>query len=164
MQPVGCLPLIIGGVIVYYSDNLKAFANACVEAGFNFYSALNVWDLGMFMISEYGVAFLCVVATPIVIGIIAAVITMVIAGIFWLVETIMTSRYNIKHPCPFCHNPSEPAIPYPAGIIKKSPFLILTPSISADPPITEAVMKVSVTSRDALFLRQSLITSYLSHL
>ena len=109
MQPVGCLPLIIGGVIVYYSDNLKAFANACVEAGFNFYSALNVWDLGMFMISEYGVAFLCVVATPIVIGIIAAVITMVIAGIFWLVETIMTSRYNIKHPCPFCHNPSEPA-------------------------------------------------------
>lgn len=61
-QPVGCLPLIIGGVIVYFSDNLKAFANACVEAGFNFYSALNVWDLGMFMISKYGVAFLCVVA------------------------------------------------------------------------------------------------------
>lgn len=109
MQPVGCLPVLIGGVIVYYKDNIETFANDCVEAGFNFYSALNLWELGKFAVTEYGMLFLIIALTPIMLGVAAAIITMIVAGAFMLVEYVMTSKYNIKHPCPFCHNPSEPA-------------------------------------------------------
>lgn len=109
VNPVGCLPLIIGGAIVYYKDSLEAFGNRCVEAGFEFYSALNLWELSKFAVTEYGILFLLVAATPIALGVAAAIITLIVSGIFMLVEYVVTSKYNIKHPCPFCHNPSEPA-------------------------------------------------------
>ena len=51
-----------------------------------------------------------IASIPIGIGLSAAILALLCAFVFWLTETIMTRKYNIKHPCPFCHNPSEPAV------------------------------------------------------
>lgn len=109
-EPAGCLTVIIGGLIVYFQDNLEAWGNNCVDAGFAFFNALNLWEYCKYLVETYWKTFLIVAAIPICLGIAAAIITLLCAFIFRAVESIVTRRYNIKHPCPFCHNPSEPAI------------------------------------------------------
>lgn len=115
-EAVGCLPLIIGGIIVAFKDTLLEWGNNCVEAGFAFFSALNLWEYCKYLVNTYWIQFLVVVSIPICLGIAAAIITFLCSLIFRLVESIMTRKYNIKHPCPFCHNPSEPAIYLSEGI------------------------------------------------
>lgn len=106
----GIIFAVAGGVIVAYQDELSDWGNACVDAGFNFYNALNLWELCQNLFNEYILTILIIAAIPLVIGIIAAVLVLLCAFIFWAVETVMTRKYNIKHPCPFCHEPSEPAV------------------------------------------------------
>ena len=108
--PVGCLPIIIGGLIVYYQDTLSAWGNKCVEAGFEFFNELNLWEYCQYLWTEYSLTLLTIAAIPIAIGVAAAVLALLCSFVFWIVETVITRKYNIKHPCPFCHNPSEPAI------------------------------------------------------
>ena len=62
------------------------------------------------MLERYGLILAIIAATPIVFGVAVALVALTCSFIFWLIETLMTKIYNIKHPCPFCHNPSEPAI------------------------------------------------------
>ena len=109
-EGAGCLPLAGGGVIVYFQDTLSNWGNMCVEAGFSFFSALNIWEYCQYLFSSYVPKLLLIASIPIGIGISAAILALLCAFAFWLTETIMTRKYNIKHPCPFCHNPSEPAV------------------------------------------------------
>lgn len=106
----GCLPLIGGALVVAFKDTLSSWGNTCVDAGFRFFNALNLWEYCQYLFSAYALKLLLVAAIPIGIGILAALIALLCSFVFWLVETIMTRKYNIKHPCPFCHNPSEPAV------------------------------------------------------
>lgn len=109
-EGAGCLPLAGGGVIVYFQDTLSNWGNMCVEAGFSFFSALNIWEYCQYLFNAYVPTLLLIASIPIGIGLSAAILALLCAFVFWLTETIMTRKYNIKHPCPFCHNPSEPAV------------------------------------------------------
>ena len=100
----------IGGGIVSAEETLNAWGNICVEAGFNFFNASNLWDYSIFVFSTYWLDYLIFAFIPIGIGLIAAVLTFLCTFAFAFVEKVVTLRYNIKHPCPFCHNPSEPAV------------------------------------------------------
>lgn len=115
-QGWGCLSLIVGGLIVYFQDNLKWAGNYCVETGFSFYETLNIWGFCKELVSMYGLTFLFIASTPILIGAGVAIIVLLCSLVFWIVETVMTRSYNIKHPCPFCHNPSEPAVYLSNGV------------------------------------------------
>lgn len=107
---VGVIFAIVGGVIVAYQDDLSDWGNACVDAGFNFYNVLNLWGLCKYLFEEYIITVLLIAAIPLAVGIVAAIIALICAFVFWAIEAIMTRKYNLKHPCPFCHEPSEPAI------------------------------------------------------
>lgn len=109
-EGAGCLPLAGGGVIVYFQETLSNWGNMCVEAGFSFFSALNIWEYCQYLFTTYVPTLLVIASIPIGIGLSAAILSLLCAFAFWLTETIMTRKYNIKHPCPFCHNPSEPAV------------------------------------------------------
>ena len=109
-EGAGCLPLTGGGVILYFQDTLSNWGNMCVEAGFSFFSALNIWEYCQYLFTAYVPTLLLIASIPIGIGLSAAILALLCAFAFWLTETIMTRKYNIKHPCPFCHNPSEPAV------------------------------------------------------
>lgn len=106
----GCLLFVGGGLIVAFKGTLSSWGNTCVDAGFRFFNALNLWEYCQYLFSAYSLKLLIVAAIPISIGILAALIALLCSLVFWLVEAIMTHKYNIKHPCPFCHNPSEPAV------------------------------------------------------
>lgn len=107
---IGWLPAIFGGFVVYFQDTLSRWGNACVEAGFKFFNTLNLWEYCKYLFTEHVMKLVVVAVSLIGLGVAAAVLALICASVFMLIENIMTRKYNIKHPCPFCHNPSEPAI------------------------------------------------------
>lgn len=107
---IGWLPAIFGGFVVYFQDTLSRWGNACVEAGFNFFNTLNLWEYCKYLFTEHIMKLVVVAVSLIGLGVAAAILALICASVFMLIENIMTRKYNIKHPCPFCHNPSEPAI------------------------------------------------------
>lgn len=107
---IGWLPAMFGGLVVYFQDTLSRWGNACVEAGFNFFNMLNLWEYCKYLFTEHVMKLVIVAVSLIGLGVVVAILALTCASIFMLIENIMTRKYNIKHPCPFCHNPSEPAI------------------------------------------------------
>ena len=104
------IPLaIVGGIIVYYKDSIEAFGNECVETGMEFFNALNMWEFACDLIQTYWIHALVISLIPLLIFLIAAILMMVVAWCLRGYEAFTTHRYNVKHPCPRCHEPSEPA-------------------------------------------------------
>ena len=101
--------LIIGGIICYFQENLEAFGNKCVEVGMAFFDAINVWDFSLALASNYWAHVLIICITPMVLFLLAAALIYMYALCLRGYEAYTTHRYNVKHPCPWCHEPSEPA-------------------------------------------------------
>ena len=101
--------VVLGGLIWYYDDSIEAFAEKCADTGLHFFNEFNIFGFTMDMTIQYWKPALMVVATPIAIFLGLAILWMIIAGALILFEKIMTNRYSIKHPCPHCHQNSEPA-------------------------------------------------------
>ena len=101
--------VVIGGIIVYFQDPLAAFGNSCVEAGIAFFKALNMWGFTQELVEQYWLHALIISLSPLVLFLIAAAIMILVAWCLRGYEAFTTYRYNVKHPCPYCHEPSEPA-------------------------------------------------------
>lgn len=101
--------VIIGGIIWYNADAITNFGDACARTGLEFFNEFNLlnyaWDLTL----QYWEPALMIICIPLAIFLCLALIWMLVAGSLILFEKFVTSRYNIKHPCPHCHQPSEPA-------------------------------------------------------
>lgn len=106
---IAIVALIIGGIICYFQENLEAFGNRCVEAGMAFFDAINVWDFSLDLVSHYWAHVLIISLTPMVLFFLAAALVYMYALCLRGYEAYTTHRYNVKHPCPWCHEPSEPA-------------------------------------------------------
>ena len=104
------IPLaIVGGVILYFEDGLKAFGERCVETGMSFFDALNMWEFTYDLIQNYWLHAVVISLIPLALFLIAAAVMMLVAWCLRGYEAFTTYRYNVKHPCPWCHEPSEPA-------------------------------------------------------
>lgn len=125
---VGIIMMIIGYLVVHNQKSISAFGNSCVEAGENFFGALNLWQFTLDLIQDYWVIGLTIALAPLVLFIVVAILILAVAGILRAYEAITTHRYNMKHPCPYCHEPSEPAIYYD-GARKKELPISLRPGI-----------------------------------
>lgn len=101
--------LIIGGIIVHFQDGIESFGNSCVAAGMAFFDALNMWDFTWNLIQNYWKHAVVISLVPLVLFIIAAIVMIIVAWCMRGYEAFTTHRYNVKHPCPWCHEPSEPA-------------------------------------------------------
>ncbi|MDE6017190.1 MAG: SH3 domain-containing protein [Muribaculaceae bacterium] len=101
---------VIGGIIWYYDDEITAFGDRCAEIGLRFFHEFNILGYSADMFMEYWKPVLLVTCIPLAIFLCLAVIWMLVAGLLIGYEKYVTSRYNIKHPCPHCHHPSEPAV------------------------------------------------------
>ena len=104
--------LIVGGIICYFQDNIEAFGNRCVEIGMAFFDALNMWEFAYGLVQEYWVHAVVISLIPLVLFLIAAIVMIILAWCLRAYEAFTTHRYNVKHPCPWCHEPSEPAVYY----------------------------------------------------
>lgn len=106
---VGALLAIVGGIIWYFEDGITSFAEACSTTGLNFFHEFNMLEYSGELFMQYWKPALIIVCAPLALFLCLAAIWLLVAGILMLTEKIITSRYNIKHPCPHCQQPSEPA-------------------------------------------------------
>lgn len=101
--------VIVGGLIWYFDEPIERFAEACADTGLKFFNEFNILGYTADLTVQYWRPVLIVTAIPLAIFLGLAVIWLFVAGVLILFEKIMTHRYSIKHPCPHCQQPSEPA-------------------------------------------------------
>lgn len=99
----------IGGMIWHYDDQIEAWGEACADTGLTFLKEFNMLGYTADLFMLYWKPMAIAVATPLAIFLALAAVWLVVAGLLIGYEKIVTSRYNIKHPCPHCQRPSEPA-------------------------------------------------------
>lgn len=107
---IGCVGLIVGIVCIIFKDSITNFADSCSEAGLAFLKEFNVLAFGVELVKQYWAPALFWVSVPLMLFLACAVVWMIFAGILIAFEALVTWRYNIKHPCPHCHESSEPAL------------------------------------------------------
>lgn len=106
---IGAIPAILGGILWYFYDEISAFGEACAEIGLKFFNQFNLFGFTKDLFIQYWEPAAIIVVAPLVIFLVLAIIWLLLAGGLILFEKIVTARYNIKHPCPHCQHPSEPA-------------------------------------------------------
>ncbi len=99
----------IGGLIWYFDDTIESFAEACADTGLHFFNEFNILGFTVDLAVQYWQPALIAVAAPLALFLALAMLWLLVAGALILFEKVMTKRYSIKHPCPHCHQPSEPA-------------------------------------------------------
>lgn len=107
---IGCTGIILGGVIVGFSDEIEDFGDRALDAGFTFFENLYIVDFARDLVLLYWKPALMIAAAPLAIFLALVIINIIISGILMLIEYIVMLRYNIKNPCPVCQHASEPAI------------------------------------------------------
>ena len=106
-----CLLLVLlGGLIWYFADAITGFGDRCAEIGLEFFNQFNMLEYAWNLTLQYWEPALMIICIPLALFLCLALIWMIVAGALILFEKFVTARYNIKHPCPHCHHPSEPAV------------------------------------------------------
>ena len=109
-KSLGIVLAIIGGVIWYFSDSITDFGEACADTGLNFFNEFNILAFAWQLVKDYWLPALEIIAIPLALFVGLGAIWLAIAGALMGFEAIMTHYYSVKHPCPHCQQPSEPAI------------------------------------------------------
>lgn len=107
---VALIGVAIGGFIWYHDDKIEAFADACSETGLKFFHELNVFGFTYDLIADNWQTIVMWICAPLALFLALAAVWLITAGLLIGYERFVTARYNIKHPCPHCQQPSEPAI------------------------------------------------------
>lgn len=106
-EGMGCLPIILGGVIVYFEDTLRNFGNAIVNWGFNFMNKLNLFDWGVSLFRNFWDVILTAFAMPLFVFILIALSVMALIFFLMGVEGGIMKIYGIRRPCPVCGSKKE---------------------------------------------------------
>ena len=106
-EGMGCLPIILGGVIVYFEDTLRNFGNTIVNWGFNFMNKLNLFDWGVSLFRNFWDVILTAFAMPLFVFILIALSVMALIFFLMGVEGGIMKIYGIRRPCPVCGSKKE---------------------------------------------------------
>ncbi len=101
-EGIGCLPTLIGGLIVIFRDSIKNLGQRAVDWGFDFMSDLNIFGWGLSIFTNFWDLIVLSIGTPLFLFF--SVATIIIMCVFLLmgVEKIVMSVYDIRRPCPVC--------------------------------------------------------------
>ena len=106
---IGAVSLAIAIPTSTHQDGWYGFAETLQDWGTSVFSRFNVVMAAVEVVKSYWLYVLIVAVAPLVIFVVCAAIYSIFAGILILYEKIVMRRYNVKHPCPTCGLPSEPA-------------------------------------------------------
>ena len=101
-EPVGCLPLIIGILIVSFQDTIEETGENLVAWGFEFMQSVNMFSWGLGIFKNYWDVILVVFFTPMVLFLGFAVFVITLNMLLNGFEFIVTRIYSIRRPCPIC--------------------------------------------------------------
>lgn len=106
--PVGCLPLIIGILIVSYQDTIEEVGEDLVTWGFEFMQSVNMFSWGLGIFKNYWDVILVIFFTPMVLFLAFAVFVISLNMLLNGFEFIVTRIYSIGRPCPICGSTATP--------------------------------------------------------
>ena len=107
-EPVGCLPTIIGAVIVYFEKPIRNFGDSIVEWGFSFMNDLNLFSWGFGLFTKFWDVILATFLTPMVIFSAFAILIMIIVFLLMGLEFFVMKVYSVRRPCPSCGSTHTP--------------------------------------------------------
>lgn len=95
-----------------WRESFYAFGENAAELGGQVFEVFNIFQIGLAIISVFWKYALVAALIPIVVLGICAIGFIAFNSILVASEKLNMKRYGIAHPCPDCHQPSEPAIYY----------------------------------------------------
>ena len=107
-EPVGCLPLIIGILIVGFQDTIEETGENLVTCGFEFMQSVNMFSWGLGIFKNYWDVILVIFFTPMVLFLAFAVFVISLNMLLNGFEFIVTRIYSIRRPCPICGSTATP--------------------------------------------------------
>lgn len=107
-EPVGCLPLILGILIVSYQDTIEEVGAYLVTWGFVFMQSVNMFSWGLGIFKDYWDVIIVIFLTPMVLFLAFAVFIISLNMLLNGFEFIVTRIYSIKRPCPICGSTVTP--------------------------------------------------------
>lgn len=107
-EPVGCLPLIIGILIVSCQDTIEEVGEDLVTWGFEFMQSVNMFSWGLGIFKNYRDVILVIFFTPMVLFLAFAVFVISLNMLLNGFEFIVTRIYSIRRPCPICGSTATP--------------------------------------------------------
>ena len=107
-EPAGCLPLIIGILIVSYQDTIEEVGEDLVTWGFEFMQSVNMFSWGLGIFKNYWDVILVIFFTPMVLFLAFAVFVISLNMLLNGFEFIVTRIYSIRRPCPICGSTATP--------------------------------------------------------
>lgn len=107
-EPVGCLPLIIGILIVSCQDTIEEVGENLVTWGFEFMQSVNMFSWGLGIFKNYWDVILVIFFTPMVLFLAFAVFVISLNMLLNGFEFIVTRIYSIRRPCPICGSTATP--------------------------------------------------------
>ena len=116
---IGAIAACVGavnGLIDSVQDYFYGWGESVVDWGNRVFEVFNVFSLALYIVKTYWTLALIVALTPMLLFLACAVVFLIFAGILILTENIIMKRYNVKHPCPHCGRPSEPAVYLSHGV------------------------------------------------
>lgn len=107
-EPAGCLPLIIGILIVSFQDTIEKTGENLVTWGFEFMQSVNMFSWGLGIFKNYWDVILVIFFTPMVLFFGFAVFVVTLIMLLNGLEFIVTRIYSIRRPCPSCGSTATP--------------------------------------------------------
>lgn len=107
-KPAGCLPLIIGILIVNKQDTIEKVGENLVTWGFEFMQSINMFSWGLGIFKNYWDVILVIFFTPMVLFLAFAVFVISLNMFLNGFEFIVTRIYSIRRPCPICGSTATP--------------------------------------------------------
>lgn len=107
-EPVGCLPLIIGILIVRFQGTIEKTGENLVTWGFEFMQSVNMFSWGLGIFKNYWDVILVIFFTPMVLFLTFAVFVISLNMLLNGFEFIVTRIYSIRRPCPICGSTATP--------------------------------------------------------
>jgi len=107
-EPAGCLPLIIGILIVSFQDTIEETGENLVTWGFEFMQSVNMFSWGLGIFKNYWDVILVIFFTPMVLFLVFTVFVISLNMLLNGFEFIVTKIYSIRRPCPICGSTATP--------------------------------------------------------
>ncbi len=107
-EAVGCLPLIVGIVIVGAQDTIEEVGQDLVEWGFEFMQSVNMFNWGLSIFVNYWDVILIIFLAPMVLFLAFAAVVITLNMLLNGLEFIITRIYSIRRPCPSCGSTATP--------------------------------------------------------
>lgn len=101
-EGAGCLPVILGGIIVIFRKPLRRLGEDLVDWGFDFMHKLNIFEWGYNLFVDFWDVILIVFVAPLVLFLAFAAVIIVLVWMLSGLEWLIMKIYGISRPCPVC--------------------------------------------------------------